>query len=101
MYRFTGNFAGGHIDLAFGSCARQQHILKKARGEKCFRGLGKPRGWRFFARGGMSGMDAETAFSADAIVFPLLIAAFIYFVVIRPLYRRDRDRRRRRDKRRK
>jgi preprotein translocase subunit YajC len=45
-------------------------------------------------------MDAETAFSADAIVFPLLIAAFIYFVVIRPLYRRDRDRRGRKDKRR-
>jgi preprotein translocase subunit YajC len=38
-------------------------------------------------------MDAETAFSTDAIIFPLLIAAFIYFVVIRRLYgkkRRDR-----------
>lgn len=35
-------------------------------------------------------MDADTAFSMDAIVFPLLIAAIIYFGVIRPLYRRDR-----------
>jgi hypothetical protein len=35
-------------------------------------------------------MDADTAFSTDAIVFPLLIAAFIYFAVIRPLYSRDR-----------
>jgi hypothetical protein len=39
-------------------------------------------------------MDAETAFSTDAIVFPLLIAAFIVFAVIRPLYRRKRRRRR-------
>ncbi len=39
-------------------------------------------------------MDADTAFSADAIVFPLLIAAFIVFVVIRPLYRRNKRGRR-------
>jgi hypothetical protein len=38
-------------------------------------------------------MDADTAFSTDAIVFPLLIAAFIVFVVIRPLYRRHKRRR--------
>lgn len=35
-------------------------------------------------------MDAETAFSTDAIVFPLLIAAIIYFAVLRPLYRSHR-----------
>jgi uncharacterized membrane protein YhdT len=33
-------------------------------------------------------MDADTAFSMDAIVFPLLIAAIIYFAVIRTFYRR-------------
>ena len=42
-------------------------------------------------------MDADTVFSADAIVFPLLIAAFIVFVVVRPHYRGDRDRRKRDD----
>ena len=38
-------------------------------------------------------MDADTAFSTDAIVFPLLIAAFIYFVVIRTLYKRRKRKR--------
>ena len=33
-------------------------------------------------------MDAETAFSTDAIVYPLLIAAIIYLVVTRLLYRK-------------
>ena len=42
-------------------------------------------------------MDADTAFATDALVFPLLIAAVIYFAVIRPLYCRDRRRRRRQD----
>jgi hypothetical protein len=37
-------------------------------------------------------MDAESAFSTDAIVFPLLIAAFIVLAVIRPLYCRNRRR---------
>ena len=41
-------------------------------------------------------MDADTAFSADAIVLPLLIAAFIYFVVIRILYGKHRSREQRR-----
>jgi hypothetical protein len=35
-------------------------------------------------------MDADTAFSMDAIVFPLLIAAIIYFAVIRTFYRRGK-----------
>lgn len=35
-------------------------------------------------------MNADAAFSIDAIVFPLLIAAIIYFAVIRPLYLRNR-----------
>jgi hypothetical protein len=35
-------------------------------------------------------MSADTAFSTDAIVFPLLIAAFIVLFVVRPLYRRNR-----------
>jgi len=42
-------------------------------------------------------MEADTAFSTDAIVVPLLIAALIYFAVIRPLYRRDKKDRRKRD----
>jgi hypothetical protein len=42
-------------------------------------------------------MEADTAFSTDAIVVPLLIAALIYFAVIRPLYRRDRKNPHRRD----
>lgn len=39
-------------------------------------------------------MDAETAFSIDAIVYPLLIAVILYLVVSRLLYgnRNDRDR---------
>ena len=32
-------------------------------------------------------MDAETAFSTDAIVYPLLIAAVIFLIVTRLLYR--------------
>lgn len=42
-------------------------------------------------------MDAETAFSLDAILIPLLMAAFIYVVIVRPLYRRDGKRRKRKD----
>jgi hypothetical protein len=42
-------------------------------------------------------MEADAAFSTDAVVVPLLIAALIYFAVIRPLYRRDRKARRRGD----
>jgi uncharacterized membrane protein (DUF373 family) len=34
-------------------------------------------------------MDAATAFSTDAILVPLLIAAVIYVTVIRPLYQRN------------
>ena len=39
-------------------------------------------------------MDADTVFSTDAIVFPLLIAAFIVLFVLRPLYRRGKRRHR-------
>jgi hypothetical protein len=38
-------------------------------------------------------MDAETAFSTDALVWPLVIAVIIYIGVIRPLYGRNKRRR--------
>jgi len=33
-------------------------------------------------------MDAESVFSTDALVWPLVIAAVIYIAIVRPFYRR-------------
>ena len=49
-----------------------------------------------FAAGG-EGMDADTVFSTDALVWPLVIAAVVYFGIIRPFYGRGKHRRGRDD----
>ena len=75
--------------LAFRPDPRQQHIgeLGARRGREPLSRLGLASARASLAPMREWTMDADTAFSMDAIVFPLLIAAIIYFAVIRTFYR--------------